>query len=168
MVRVFGAQIPLQPGPQVPLFARCFLGDPLLPGPSTSFAEQSHFPRVLCALGCFLPSEIVFPCAPRPGRPNHTLNHSCDKGLADSQECFSLALLPQLGTLLSSFARQTALPAPRWVLGALRSTLAATFSPSFLKEGLVLAVGSLGICSGILSLCRMIWSVSRCWSPVSR
>lgn len=139
MFRVFGAQIPLQPGLQVPCFARCFLGEPLLPGPSTSFGGQSHFPGVLLASGYFLPSEIVFPCAPRPRRPNHTLNHSHDKGLADSQGCFSLVLLPQLGTSFSSFARQTALPAPCWVLGALLSTLAATLPPSFFEEGLGLA-----------------------------
>lgn len=79
MCGFFGALIPLQLRPSHPPFCQVFfqtsseapeeqglLGEPLLPGPSTSSAGQPHFPRLLLPAGSFPPppSSNCFPWCP--------------------------------------------------------------------------------------------------------
>lgn len=129
------------PAPAHPL-----LGSPTSPG--------SCFPQVLSPPTA-APSEIVFPGALRPGRPNHTLNHSCDKGPGDSPR---VLLLPQGPYLAHLQGKQLCQPT-RAPCGSAPDILPCGGAGSGLWDRLESAVGS--------SLCGVTRSVPGCWSPVS-
>lgn len=126
-----------------------FSRGPAHPRPGSLIFPGFSFLQVLPPLPSPPRPKIVFPGAPRPGRPNHTLNHSCDKGPGDSPR---VLLLPRGPYFVHLQGKQLCRP---------RGRPAEAILPSFLVlwDRLGSAEGS--------SLCGVTRSVAGCWSPVS-